>query len=320
MVYELRERILDYKSFISIVKQRVKSRLGDNYSVEIYKVIKNNSLELDSLVLLKKGKNFTPSIYLQPYYESYLWGTTIEDIVERLCSIYHHCSIPIVNKTFTYDFEEMKAFIIYRLVSYEKNKKLLATVPHKKYLDLAITYHCLVRDDVDGIGTIRICNNHLDKWKVSIQDIDILATVNTPQLMPATINTMDEVIRKILCSEMAAGNLNGISSDNLEEILSINDMHNNFNMYILSNHKGINGAACILYSDVIHDFAKQINSDLYILPSSIHEVILVPKGPGIDKRVLRKMVQDVNRTQVPPEEVLSDRVYYYSREYNGIIC
>lgn len=89
-------------------------------------------------------------------------------------------------------------------------------------------------------------------------------------------------------------------------------------MYILSNVKGINGATCLLYQNVLRDFSEQIQSDLFILPSSIHEVILVPYDRSISKEALEAMVKDVNRTQVSQDEVLSDRVYFYSRANNAI--
>jgi hypothetical protein len=89
-------------------------------------------------------------------------------------------------------------------------------------------------------------------------------------------------------------------------------------MYILSNFKGINGASCLLYENVLSEFAQLIQSDFYILPSSIHEIILVPYDKAILKEALAEMVEEVNRTQVSGDEVLSDRVYFYSRKNNSL--
>ena len=90
-------------------------------------------------------------------------------------------------------------------------------------------------------------------------------------------------------------------------------------MYILSNQKGINGASCLLYENILLDFANQIRSDLYILPSSIHEIILIPYQKETTLQALIEMVRDINCTQVAPEEVLSDSVYRFSREKNAIV-
>jgi len=90
-------------------------------------------------------------------------------------------------------------------------------------------------------------------------------------------------------------------------------------MYILTNQKGINGASCMIYKDVIKEFAQLIKSDIYILPSSIHEIILIPLEGSEDKERFKRMVIDINSSQVPADEVLSDSVYMYSLEKDAIV-
>ena len=85
-------------------------------------------------------------------------------------------------------------------------------------------------------------------------------------------------------------------------------------MYVLSNRTRVQGASCILYPNILKDFAAAVKSDFYILPSSVHEVILLPVQGDEDEEGLKRMVCEVNETQVEREEVLSDSVYYYSRE------
>lgn len=317
MLQVVKETSSDYDSFVNELTGTVKKIMGEEYSAKIYKVTKNNSLELDSLVLLKKGKNFAPNIYLQPYYEAYLEGTGIKELAERLCGIYKHCTVPVVEEEFSYSFEDMKPFIIYRLVSFEKNKKLLEQVPHIKYLDLAITYYCLVRDDDNGIGTIRITNDHMQLWNTTVQEIHALASGNTKTIFPSTIRSMEEVINSMLTDEMLQGR-EELQMDLFPLPFDTDVNKKQHKMYILSNFKGINGASCLLYENVLSEFAQLIQSDFYILPSSIHEIILVPYDKTILKEALTEMVEEVNRTQVSRDEVLSDRVYFYSRINNSI--
>lgn len=328
MLQFVKEEACSYDHFIDMVKHKVKEQMGEDYSVSIYKVTKNNSLELDSLVVLKEGKNFAPNIYLRPYYESHLEGVGIEEIVDRLCSIYNNSLLPIIKEDFSYSYEEMKSCIIYRLVNYEKNENLLSKIPHIKYLDLAITFHCLVRNDEEGIGTIRITNEHMEFWSITVSELEEAAILNTRKFFPATIRSIDEVLRQLMKEE--SFQLNDTDLTCLSEGIDNNINTDKVSMYILSNKKGINGASCLLYDDVINSFANSINSDLYILPSSIHEVILIPVASGtkltagtkdndINTESLSNMVEEVNRTQVAMEEVLSDRVYYYSRERDEIL-
>jgi hypothetical protein len=313
MIQVVKEQKSDYYSFIEAITRKVKEKMGEEYSVRIYKVTKNNALELDSLVLLKEGVNCAPNIYLNTYYEAYQEGISIKELADRLCNIYQSSSVPEFNSNFTYSFDEMKQFLVYRLVSYDRNKKLLEQIPHMKYLDLAITFHCLVRDDEDGIGTIRITNEHITMWNVTLGELHSLASKNTKRLFPYVIRSMEEVIQTLMDEEL------GRSKDLINDFQYQHNTPSHNKMYILSNQKGINGAACMLYEDVLRNFSNQIQSDFFLLPSSIHEIILIPYQEEMKKEILTEMVQDVNRTQVAPEEVLSDRVYFYSRENNAII-
>ena len=314
MIEVLKESDSGYDSFIANIMEMVKTKMGKDYTAQIYKVTKNNSLELDSLILLKEGKSFAPNIYLQPYYQAYLDGISMEEVTDRLCSIYQNCSAPIIGKDFNYTFEAIKNNIVYRLINREKNSKLLKKIPHLQFLDFAITFHCLVHHGQDGIGTIRITNDHISHWKVNLEELEKLAAENTKVQFPPTIRSMDEVIRKMMNES------NGNDGDYSEEIINeiIQNKENSKRMYVLSNSQGINGATCLLYSDILKNFSNHLKTDLFILPSSIHEVILVPFECSIDKELLRNMVVDVNQNQVASEEVLSDQVYYYSRDNDTI--
>lgn len=316
MIQALQEKTMGYDSFITTIKYLVSRRMGSGYNIRVVKVLKNNSLELDSLVVLKEGKNIAPNIYLEPYYDSYLEGTPLEELAERLCSIYQHCSIPVIDENFTYSLSEMQSFIFYRIISFSRNQKLLTTVPHIRYLDLAITFHCLVRNDGEGIGTVRITHEHMERWGLKLEDLMEMATMNTEQLFPATIRSMEEMIIGLIegnDSDMRLADHDIIFPKTKDE-----DSTDSKKMYILTNQKGINGATCMLYKGVIKTFANQLNSDLYILPSSIHEIILLPYDSSLSKASLDRMVKEINGSQVPSDEVLSDHVYRYSLKDNKI--
>ena len=308
MINAVKEELLDYTSFVSFIKDEITNRMGQGYNIRIFKVMKNNALELDSLVVLKEGENFAPNIYLNAYYDSYIAGTSIIDIIDRLCMIYKHCAIPIVQPDFEYTLELMKPYIFFRLISIERNKKLLTQVPHAEFLDLALTFHCLVRSEAEGIGTIRVTNEHIEQWGISCDELKELAEENTKRLFPPIIRTMEEVIEELLYN------------DEDDESFEYNPKDEDiYPMYILTNKKGINGASCLIYKDVIKEYAQLIKSDNYIITSSIHEIILIPRDGTEDKDRFQRMVVEINSSQVPIEEVLSDKVYMYSLEKDAII-
>lgn len=319
MLQLVNEKVSNYETFINDITEMVRDMMGEEYSVRIYKVTKNNSLELDSLVMLKEGKNFAPNIYLLPYYEAYMKGSSMKELADKLCDVYRNQTLQAIDKDFSFTYETVKPYIIYRLVSYNRNKKLLEKIPHIKYLDMAITFHCLVREDKEGIGSIRITNEHMKQWEISVQEIYKLSIENTRKLFPPVIRSMDEIILGMLQEEYIAGKEDELSDQILNQIIDSNSKSKEHKMFVLSNQKGINGAACLLYDNLLKGFCNQVHSDLYILPSSIHEVILVPYSETFSKVVLEEMVKEVNMTQVACDEILSDRVYFYSRKDNKIM-
>ena len=88
--------------------------------------------------------------------------------------------------------------------------------------------------------------------------------------------------------------------------------------YILTNQKEVDGAIYFMSPEVVGAIAEALEDDLYILPSSVNEVLLVRASElegGVDE--LKEMVRDVNGTVVSEKDILSYSVYYYDKE-NGI--
>ncbi len=85
-------------------------------------------------------------------------------------------------------------------------------------------------------------------------------------------------------------------------------------LYVLSNQTGIYGACCILYQDLLKNFADSFERDLIVLPSSIHEVLLTPDEQGLSYDYLNAMVVQINHSEVPVEDQLSNHIYLYTRK------
>ncbi len=295
-----------YEDFMITVKQEILNYLGDDYHIEFKHIIKNNGIILDGILIRNEEERVCPTIYLNPYYDKYCKGTSLREVVEEILSAYEgSCDESReLELNFKYDFEEMKELITFRLVNYEKNHLLLTTVPHLRLFDLAITFHCIIRMDGDGIGSVRITNEHCKNWKVEKKELFELAMVNTQRLFPAVLRPMEEVVFDLIGQQ---------------EMLEMDqeELHGASNMYVLTNEKGINGASCILYPNILKDFHKRLGMDYFILPSSIHEVILVPENRSrneesrVSLEQLENMVREINETQVATEDVLSNRVYSY---------
>lgn len=196
------------------------------------------------------------------------------------------------------EFENIRGRIIYRLVNYEKNKEILEDCPHIRLYDLAVTFRWVARIDDVGVSTSLITNKQVKEWGVSVNDLVLAARQNTPRLFPAKIIDMEE---------MLAGMVSFILYPSA------------IPMYILTNEQELNGASALLYGDILKDFANKKGSDMYILPSSIHEVIMVPADRIDDPKGLSSMVHEANTTVVSTGDVLSDSVYYYDRKKDQIL-
>ncbi|MCP1101748.1 hypothetical protein M2454_001280 [Aequitasia blattaphilus] len=186
------------------------------------------------------------------------------------------------------ELEEVKDRIIFQLINPHRNQELLRDTPHILYLDLAIVF-CVYYEQRAMI--IKENLSHL--WKLNTETLYRIARENTERLLPSDFTSIEEVLTRLTGCEMKPE----------EEI-----------MYILSNKQGIWGAASILYQGELKEIGKTLEEDYYVLPSSIHEVIIVPKSKAISREDLDAMIQEINETQVGEQEVLSNHAYYYNRE------
>lgn len=291
---------MEYKEFVEYIKMNAGYIAGEGGNITINHVIKNNGCEMDGLVIMEKGKDIAPNIYLDSFYELYTNGENIKNIIRQIEVIYEQNKN---NVTFDVNilkhFDTIKDKIVYKVVNYRSNEKLLEQVPHKRILDLAVVFYCLLDNEYGRSATALIYNNNLKNWNVTIDDVYKAALKNTPDLLHSKISSMTALFEK------CGVNVDGEEVDLKDYVPS--------DMYVLTNESKLNGAACILYENVLYDFAQKLGADLYILPSSVHEVILLPKLSMFEKDELVNMVKEVNTEGVAADEVLSDHVYEYNR-------
>ena len=270
---------------------------------------KNNGVLLDALIIREPGINISPTIYLEDYYVLYKEGTALDEICHIICDVFLEVRLnhPIDPRFFT-DFEQAKKHMIYQVVNYDKNTARLSDIPHIRYLDLVIIFCCMLRLENGETATILIRNEHLTLWQTDVEAIKKQAFDNTPRLLPAYIQPITDAIRDLMESNEALGRL-----------LPLLDRDDAPPLYVLTNETQLCGAACMLYPSLLAEFSDSVGKDLYILPSSIHEVLLLPTDTRCADEELRALVQNVNREQLPLTQQLSDTVYFYSREAKALV-
>ncbi|WP_302326134.1 DUF5688 family protein [Enterocloster lavalensis] len=205
-----------------------------------------------------------------------------------------------------WDYEKVRDKIIFKLINTENNRELLKRVPSRSFCDLSIVFMVHFGDREKGICTAMILNEHMAFWSVTADDLYDAAMKNTPRLLPDTFTGVDEMIRIIFLQEEC----DDIIEKDAEVVPSL--------FYVLTNRLGIFGATCLLYPGAVKKYANELNCDLLILPSSVHETLLLPYDKDLNVDELREMVQNVNRSEVALEDRLSGQVYIYQRSEDRI--
>jgi hypothetical protein len=288
------------KEYSGNMKQALEKILGEGYEVEEALIGKNNGVQLDALVIRTSGMNIAPTLYLKSYFENYEDGETIQDGAMRLAEDFRR-ALPDegFDVSFYEDYDLVKEGLSYKLISTERNSELLSDVPHVPFLDLAIVFYYAFENRGLPDGTILIKNKHMEMWGVSTEQLMRDAGENAPKSLPGVCRDTCSVLERIYPGKS-------------EEIFPANEPM--LPMYVLSNSRMVNGAAAMLYPDILHNLSESLKSDLYIIPSSVHEVIVLARNMAGDEKSLREMIHTVNETQLEPQDVLSDSLYFYDRK------
>jgi len=281
----------------------VREKLQERYSgceVRTVNADKNNGLRLTGVAIMPEDRNVAPTIYLDGFYEKYLDGCPMDSIISEIASLYER-QIPDVDIAIpdVASFEAVKNLICCRLINRERNRGRLVGMPHRAFLDLAVTYYIPTTVRVPFDGKIAVTGALMDRWGVDEDTLYGYALSNTRRLFPTELMPMEEILK-------------GIGLEMPEDMAQIP-----VPMYILRCGEN-GGAAAMLFEPLLGEFADRYG-DFYIFPSSISEVILLAPGNAcVDQDYIRGMVREVNRECIAPDEVLSDNAYLYHADTGTI--
>ena len=198
------------------------------------------------------------------------------------------------------NFETVKPYICFVLVNRERKCGLLKKVPHRSFLDMEVVYQVIFSWNSEQLTSCIVTNTIMNAWKVDEQTLFEHAFVNTKTIFQPCISSLDRMLEELAGEPVT--------------VQCASEEH----LYIATNSIELNGAAVILYNQVLQFFAQKIRDDFYILPSSTHEVLFLPAGTGIEEKDILRMVREINRVEIEEEEVLSDNIYYYNMD-TGLI-
>ena len=302
--------MMDYEIFKEVVKEGFLSYMPKSYQdmeVKVVPVDKVNR-KLDGLSLLAQdGESMiSPTLYINDMYEKYsktgdLQGT-LQEAAETMDEVFREAELPPL------DISTAKDNIIFQLVNTMQNEDMLKSLPHRDFQDLSVIYRWVVSVEQQGLSSVVINNHVAESLGMGEEQLFRAAAENTRRILPPVVQSMNEVMRDMFVAD-------GMPMELAD--LMVGEQEPETTLWVISNERKIEGAASILYEDKLHSLAEKVGTDLYILPSSIHEVIAVSVEMG-EPEELARMVSEINMDQVDLSERLSNQVYHYDKDLRKI--
>ncbi|MCI9050662.1 MAG: hypothetical protein HFI05_01870 [Lachnospiraceae bacterium] len=298
----MKREVENFDEFKTIIMRRLREVLGEDIIGE--EVARRNDTKFFGVMKATQG-TLQRIVYLDTYYEKYKKypcniDDMILDIIKNLEAEPDKESLAIISELG--DFSKVRNRLTFKLINYEMSKDYLSNIAYIKFLDLAIIYYVTTGIE-DNSAELLVRQELLKIWGIKLEELHHIAKENMQKLFKIKIETIGSVISKLFQIP-----LKKLQEDTSEEV----------EMWVLNTERKAFGAVAILYDGALKDFAATVNSDIIILPSSIHEVLLV-----LDKELeytkLKSIVKEVNSTVVAKDEILSNNIYIYNRELDKII-
>ena len=290
------------EDFSEAIKKNMYEKGEEGANIDFHQVQKTNET-YEAMTFTPENSSVGVNVNLNRFFDAYQDGTSLDELADRAADIaikgIHEAGQ--MDVTSITDYDKMKDKLVMEVVSAETNADLLTKVPHQEMEDMAVVYRFEMANTGDERASILVTNNLLDQYGITAEQLHADAMENAPEIKPAVIQGMTEVMKEMMGDDAA---MFGIP-----EIDPADEM-----MFVASTPDRIQGAGVIAYQDFMDQAAEKLGGDFFILPSSIHEILLVKDDGTQTADALRDMVQEVNETQVAPDEKLTDNVYHYDSQ------
>lgn len=291
--------MMGYEQFKTKLHKKVQKEMGGHANVKCIMVRRNNQVDREELSCEIHGRNATPAIPLEEFYNRYL-ENGMDWCVYAAVNIFESGDAISKEELFQ-TWNAVKKKIRIELVNHAWNEETLETVPHRDFLDLAISFKVRMCENEYVSAGYTVTEEMMDYWGIGIEELYGQAFRNLYQEEEFEItNLLEEIFR--ITGNGCGVDIEDAAGDNEEDCI-----------YIFTNRNRTKGASGMLRTDLLKEFANNQDCDLIILPSSVHELILVPDHGNINNEALREMVRTINVEAVAKEERLSDEIYFYKR-------
>ena len=303
---------MNFEEFINTIKDTIKEYLPEDYRDAEVNILENRKLNTNytGLTVTREGDTLAPTINLNNLFDSYSKHPehSITAVMQEVASVIQHTP-----ETFDIgrimDYDRVKKNLFMRLSAAEKNNDLLEHAPHIRKEDLAITFHIMLDQSDKGTATTMINDNMMEAYGIDLDQLYQDALLNSPVICPAQIENMGEALSRMMIEDMKSAGAPPEVIQEMEKDLKESNKDNP--MTIITNDRLVDGASAIFYPGVMDLVGERMKGDYFILPSSVHETLVVPDDGRVSLQELTDMVKEVNMTQVNPEDQLTDQVYHY---------
>lgn len=289
------------EDIIKKLEKAVKSAAGTGYEVDLCETRKNNGIILKSVSIRRPGKNAMPKMHIDGMLEMIASGkmeiNEAAGLIVKACKENEQEVEKFERITRGLSKEKILKCVMGQMVNKAANARMLLEAPHKTVLDLAFVYRVILQESEYGTSTFLVSHALCDRYGISFEELDSAASSNTDR-EGFMAHTMGSILAEM-------------------DLLADKTTASACPMLVITNNRGLYGAAVMANPEYFESLSAKTGCDLYILPSSIHEVIAVP-AEGMEPDELRQMVMEVNASELDREEFLSDNVYQHSRKTNEI--
>ena len=268
--------------------------------------IKNNDTRRFGITIRAGDDVISPVFYVDAYYDDYIRKKkTIPEICSIILSTYRQIGSSYHGASdISVSFDDISDKIVFRLISREKNTEYLSDIPYIDFMDLAIVFAVVVCSDTDKVSSFRITEGLMETWGINTETLMRFARENTPVVFPEKIGLLCDMFGEFIEDGRSCGAIDDKLFPKQPDVTDIP-------MWVLSNEQGMYGATSLLYETVVEKICEKLGESFYVIPSSIHEVLIVPESFSPDPSELECMIEEVNRYHVAEDEILSDHAYFY---------
>ena len=292
---------MDFKEFVNKLEQDLKDAMADispGATVDVRSVEKLQEGSYTGITISPAGGNVGMNLNANQLFDQMQDGQSYEGVLAVAVSTAERGlhDMPAVDVSELMNYEAAKKYLCFDVVGSDRNADMLEKVPHTDKENISMVYRLQLDSTENGAATVLITNAMMEQFGVTKEQLHADAMENAQEIRPADFRTMAAVMAEMM----------GMPEEMMADMAPP--------MYVATNQDKVQGAAVMFYPDFMDQAAKELGGDIFILPSSVHEVLILPDDGNMNAQELKEMVTSINASEVSPEDRLTESVYHYDAQ------